>query len=96
MKDVVKAPKSPEQEWVLWNVRANEYLTGLNNLYRPFPVRMLAPEFVSWFLEVYFDIMADLESIGVPQFECEVRVSPFSPPIHPLEIPLLPMFSPLR
>eukprot|EP00959_Pyramimonas_sp_CCMP1952_P009159 190879-Pyramimonas_sp.AAC.1 len=38
--------------------------------------RVLAPGFVNWMLEVYFDIMADLEAIGVPPFNCEVNSLP--------------------
>mmetsp|Transcript_32800 Transcript_32800/g.45552 ORF Transcript_32800/g.45552 Transcript_32800/m.45552 type:complete len:412 (-) Transcript_32800:48-1283(-) len=76
MNDVVNPKKSQMQDWVMWSVRANEYLDRLSGTYKPWNIRMIAPEFITWLLKVYFSIMADLEQLGLGPFACEINSLP--------------------
>lgn len=49
----------------MWNTLSNHDIPELNKLYKPHTQRMVASEFMDWMLDVYFELMADMEMLGI-------------------------------
>lgn len=69
------------EDWVMWDVHSNKLLDDMARIYKPNTMRMVSSEFISWVLKIYFNIMGDLEHIGLGPFDC-AEVNSLSTGMH--------------